>query len=553
MLVLVASRVGAQAASGIGDEARLIPGGDIRLSVAEGDTRWNQRYGPGGVLPLGADLSVDSLNVAQLPILAASQSALQSLLGNPAYRLTLGNTIVRSAERMSSTPITLELGVTHWLTLRASAPIVRTHDEVFFNPNAARSGNVGLNPALAANSPARSINAAFVAQLTQAGSTLQANLAACQANPASASYCPSLNAQAAAATALIQQSSAFATAVTNVYGGATGTPALVVPAAGSAEQRQVSTRVTTLSATYAHFDSLTGGPGITGPGPVAAAPLAYNDAQTLLTQPPFGLLADSLHSIDRVGLGDMDLSATLELFDSFHGNDSARVHPHGFNFRTAVTGVYRLGTGLVKSPDDYVGIGAATGTGTRAIEVHSATDLLFGPHFWTSVIVRATKPMSDQITARIPLGLTNVYIPAFAKQLVGRTLGRSLEVEVDPHLTVTNYFCLTLNYLYRHKELDTYTGRFSFDSATTGFGPVTLDAGILGVGTNWTEQRVGLGLTYSTVSAVVRGKASIPFDISFFHYQTADGSGNQLPRLNHDELQLRLYMRLFGHKLRPGT
>jgi len=542
----------AQAVSSLGDEARTIPGGDIRISVSESDTRFNQRYGPGGLLPLGADLSVDSLNVAQLPILGASQTALQSLLGDPTYRLTLGNTVVGSAVRMSSTPITLEVGLTHWLTLRATAPIVRTHDEVFFNPNAQRIGNVGLNPALFTHTGARVTDSTLLAQFSTAGSTLQADLAACEANPASAAYCPSLDAQAAAATALIQQSGSFAAAMARVYGGGGSSAALVVPVINSAAQNAVSARVTSFASTYAHFDSLTGGPGITGPGPAPAAPLAYSDGQTLLTSPAFGLEADSLRSIDRTSIGDVDLSATLQLFDSFHGSDSARLHPRGFNVRTAVTGLFRLGSGLPKSPEDYIGIGAATGTGVNAVEVHSATDILFGRHLWASIIAIGTQPMTDQISARIPLSALNVYIPKFAEQMVGRSLGRSLSVEVDPHYSFNDYVGLTANYSYRRKETDRYTGRFAFDSAETGFGPTTLDASILDGGTDWTEHRIGLGLTLSTVAAAARGK-SIPFEVSFFHYQTLTGSGTELPRLNYDEVQVRMYVRLWGHKQRAGN
>ena len=76
------------------------------------------------------------------------------------------------------------------------------------------------------------------------------------------------------------------------------------------------------------------------------------------------------------------------LLDSFHGSDSARFHPSGFNYRLSASGFYRLGTGGILPADALVG--TATGTGANAIEIHAASDLLFGHHFWTSVMIKGT-------------------------------------------------------------------------------------------------------------------------------------------------------------------
>ena len=55
----------------------------------------------------------------------------------------------------------------------------------------------------------------------------------------------------------------------------------MVPVDSSAPWTAITGRFHSLAAAYAHFDSLTGGPGIGNQGPVGAAPLGLADAQTL--------------------------------------------------------------------------------------------------------------------------------------------------------------------------------------------------------------------------------------------------------------------------------
>lgn len=534
----------AQAVAGIDDETVTLPGGVIRLSAAESDTRYSSRYGADGLQPLGKDLSVDSIGVRQLPILAPFQSSLRALTQDPTLGVTLGDTRVQTSVRVSVTPIALDIGLTHWLTLRGVVPIVRARNEVAFNPGG-RTGNVGLNPALT-NAAALTVDTALYGQFAAATSGLQAAVTACHANPGSASYCPALNAQSAAAMALIAQASDFAAALARVYGTA-GHVGPVVPVDSSAPWIAIANRIRAFASSYAHFDSLTGGPRITGLPPAGAPPLGLGDAQTLLTTNLIGLGFDSLQTVSSVHLGDIEVGATALLLDSFHGRDSARLHPSGFNYRLAVTGVYRLGTGTPQSPDALAGV--YSGTGANAVEVHAATDMLFGRHFWASVIVRGTLPFSDRVSARLPLGLDNAFPPLFTRQSVNRTLGRTIEVEIDPRYAINNYFGLVTHYRFIRKSADTYSGVFTLDSATTGFGPVTLDASTLGTGTATTEHRWGVGLTYSTIEGASRHGGRLPFDISFFHYQTLTGSAGafgRLPRQETDALQFRVYTRILG-------
>ena len=279
----------AQAVEAIADEALTLPPGVVRLSVSESDTRYSDRYGTGGLQPLGFGLSVDSLGVNQLPILAPLQSSLRALTQDPAFNLTLGAMQVQSSVRVQMTPIGLDIGVARRLTLHAIVPIVQTHNEIFLNPNpGGKTGNVGFNPALALAN-ALAIDTGLYGQFASASASLAAALAACRANPGHAAYCPTLNAQGAAASALISQSSGFASQLANVYGGNGHKTGVVVPVDSSAPWTAITRRFHSLSAAFAHFDSLTGGPAIGAQGPVGAPPLGLGDAQALLTSSALGL------------------------------------------------------------------------------------------------------------------------------------------------------------------------------------------------------------------------------------------------------------------------
>ena len=78
---------------------------------------------------------------------------------------------------------------------------------------------------------------------------------------------------------------------------------------------------------------------------------------------------------------------------------------------------------------------------------------------------------------------------------------------------------------------------------------VTLDARVLGVGTEQTEQRVGGGLSFSTLRAFDRGRARLPIEVHFLHTQVVSGSG-YAPKRFASQLQVRYYTRAFGAPLR---
>ncbi len=549
MLLVVIAAVSAadlraQMVSAPGDEARTLPVGVLRFTVADSNARYSEVFGPGGHnTPVLGNLESDSLGVRQLPALAPAQAAIQSLTGNSGFQLSLGQVIAEASVHKQTIPVAVEAGITRWLTVRASVPIVSTRTDVFVNVNPSRfGGNVALNPALVLPA-ALAADRAVYSQFIRANSALSQALTGCERHPAGAN-CGTLLADSAAVRALITQGSSFAAGLAQVYGGGSGSGSTVVPVSGTAAQNAINSRDATLTAQYNTFFRTIGLPALTTLTPYAApSAAALGDLQTLITSPSLGYAYDTLQTVTHTGIGDAQLSATVRLFDSF-ASDTLRWTPHGWNVRTAVTGVIQIGTG--KPADQFDLANPGTGTGANAIGVHSATDVMFGRHLWGSVIVRGTYPLADHQVERIPSVTGEALVPEINSTTVGRQLGSAIELEVAPRYVINDYFSVSTTYLIRHQAADHYTGTLTLDSTQTGYGTLHLDASTLGANTGYTAQNWGFGVTMSTLNAASRGKVSIPLDVSYLHTETFASTGGSLPHQKSDAVVIRVYVRMFG-------
>jgi len=537
---------------GTGEDAYVVPRGVVRIGVGGRLTSVEEVYATdadGNVsttpTPLGAGLTLDALGAAQIPALRSVQAGLRSLTGLGDLSLSLGRTRGSASADVTTTPLTLDVGLAPRLALRVMAPYVVTRTSVSFDvPGGADGANVGFNPALVAGG-ARDSNAALATQLRAAGEALGGAVAACDADPAGAG-CAALLSRRAEALALVGSSDAFAAGVAGIYGTGEGAAATFVPLEGDAAHLAVRARVGTLRDAYASF-GVTDVIAIEGPAG-ARARASYGDVQGILTDPAYGLQVDSLTSlVERAHFGDVEVGAKLLLLDSF-GSEARRLAATGVGFRASVTALLRLGTGQPALPDELLDLGR--GDGQNDIEVQPAIDLVLGRRLWASVVGRYGIQQKDEQVVRIPERAGDTFVPRYARQLVERKLGNYYAVEVTPRFVLGDYFALAAQYAYAHKAEDEYTGTFVVDSATTGFGEVTLDAATLGAGSERSEHRVGGGITYSTLGAVQRGRGRVPLEITYQYLRTARGSGGRLPRQATSQIELRLYTRLFGRSRR---
>jgi hypothetical protein len=534
---------------GIGDDALVLPRGAFRFRTLGQWTSFNERYGfdtpgrpPGALEPLGVDLTLDTIGVRQFPNLATLQTGLQLLTGNPNWYATLGNSEVTLRDRIAAFPFVFEAGLTKRFSVGIQIPYIVTHASTYLNVNTTGiEGNLGFNPALV-NPAAAGQNTTMLTQFTTAANTLEAQLAACQANPGASPSCPGLNANRASAQALIANSRAFAGGTVGTAGVYTTSP--FVPIVGTDAQLAIEARVAAFRALYQQFGVTSIAATTTGPF-ASQNRLTVIDAQLILTDPAFGIVADPLTSTRKSHVGDIDIGGKFSVYDSFGGSTRARMTPRGLNFRTAVGGIIRIPTGQIESPNNFIDLG--TGRGAAAIEGRWFGDILVGSRFWQSFILRFNKPFADEEEIRI-IDLPNQALaPLYRRQTVERQLGSAFEFETSPRIVVNDFFAVSGHYVYRHKEQDHYKGTFVIPAATTGFADVTLDASTLDLETETREHRLGGGIAFSNLFSFDQGKARFPFEVTYIHWQTTKGSGGNQPKFFTDQIQLRLYARIFGN------
>ena len=549
-MAIFANPAGAQRVLGVGDDALVLPRGVLRFRTIGNWTWFNERYGkdtpgrPDGALePLGIDFTLDTIGVKQFPNLVAVQTGVRQLIGDPNWFPTLGNTVVNLRDHVAAFPFVFEAGLSKRFSVGIQVPYVQTQSSAFFNVNTTgNQGNLGFNPALGVAAAATQ-NATMLTQFTLAANTLEGTIAACQANPAVSPSCPALLAQQANAAALILNSRAFAGGTVGPTGLYSTSP--FVPIVGTDAQLAIEARVAAFRALYASFGVTS--IAVTTKGPFASqGRLTLRDAQRILSDPAFGIAANPLESVTRAHLGDIDVGGKFSVFDSFGGSTEARMSPKGLNFRTAVGVTFRLPTAQIESPDHFIDIG--TGRKATTVEGRWFGDVLLGRRFWESFIVRFNKPFSDDQEMRITDLPNEELAPIYRRQSVHRQLGTTFEFETAPRIVVNDFVAVSGWYMYRNKKQDDYTGTFTIPAAVTGFSDITIDAATLDLETAQTEHRLGGGISFSNLYSFEQGKAKVPFEVQYLHWQTVKGAGGNQPKFFTDQVQLRLYARIFGGK-----
>lgn len=527
----------------------------VRIQGAIGTTteRFGGRSGTGSDdtrEPLGIDFSPDTLGARFLPEIGPLGDSLAALAGRQGLALSLGAVQTRARVSQQLIPLAAELGIFDRVSVSLTIPLVRTRSSVDVRVNeGGATGNLGFNPANAALSgttanAARAQNAALTGQLAQARAALEARLTACAAAPTDPG-CGGF-ANAGAVRQLAAEALATEQRIARLYGTGTGAAggARFVPLAGSDAQRAVDARLAELVGRFRGY-------GITALSDTARpysarARLGIAGFQRILADPAFGIGSDSLRSTARQGTGDVELAAHVQWLDTFGGNEQARLAPRGLQLRSTATAGWRFGTGFLPLPDIY--FDQPTGTGASALLLRSATDVTWGRRLWGTLSVRAALPLADRQLLRIPLSPEDVFVPAYRQQEVARRSGREIQVDLAPRYTLADVLAVWAHYGWRSKQSDRYTGAFTVDEAGPGGESVSFDASALDQESAATEQRVGIGLTYSTVAPYARRRGNLPVEISFAHFETIAGSGGVVPRLSVDQLQVRVYFQLFGER-----
>jgi hypothetical protein len=534
--LLLAARVSAQAPLSHTDDAAPVPAGSLRLRITTAWTRYDQRFtADGGTSPLTDDFSTDALGVAQLPLLAPTEASLRTLAGDQNVRLSLGRLEVRGGARIVTTPISLEYGVTRRLSVGVQVPIVQTRRviQARVNTDTTLRANVGFVPDNARSTAAQE-NLAVVEALTQNADALAALITQCAANPAAAG-CGPVNADPTGAAAARDQARAYASAVSGL--GTDAAHALLAPRAGSALGASIDARRVAINAALQQF--LGAGAGSSTGVFTATTDFSYIDLQGRrgtpgLLQSSLGGGLDSLHTSDRLGIGDVAVGARYLVFDRFARDTAPATR---LQSRLQVGAAVRFATSQADSALDLADIAPGEGAG---VEVHSAMDLLSG-RFGGTIAGRYVKAFSRTVTAPLFGNPEAFYpIPFFGERK--RTAGDVIGLDLTPRYFFSDWLSVDAHYGLERVGATQYSADFTGTPCANCLSVAPRDVETT-VGSATTAQRLGLGFRLSTVDAYARGRARYPIEVSFSHLETVTGDAG-LPKASRDQIQLRFYYRL---------
>jgi len=524
----------AQVVTGVGDDAIPLPRGGWRFLVSG---LWNDHTGAytpnanGGLTrqPLFAGLRSTAAGVAQFPTLAAAERGLRELSGDSRFAVSLGTLETNGAVRQSIAPLALDYGLTKRLSFRIVVPYAESRDASQLLLNRAGTGaNVGINPAFGSTgASARSANGALLAQLDAARTALASELTRCAT--LTAPNCDAIRANAAGAQQLLIRSLGTRDALARVYGTATRGGAPVVPIAGSALETSVKDGITALRTDFAALGvtaiSSTAAPvgasTVLGPG---------GGISRIATDTAFGVGYAAIGSTRRAGIGDIDLTGTWLLYDSFDADQPRRLLQPVRGVRSTLTGGWRFGTAGADRTEDAFDV--PIGEGASALLLRSTTDLVWSRTLWLSATVRAAKPLADDVAVNLPFrdgaGL-------FAPLTVGtarRSLGLRYDVEIAPRVAIGQFFGLSGAVMLRHWGRDRYDAG-NVEQSTPGLSTSALPSRSL--------RAASIGATFSTLASYARGRSRFPAEVIYTHTEPLGASGGLVPAVATERLELRVY------------
>jgi hypothetical protein len=521
------------------DDAAPVPSGALRFRIATVWTRYDERFAAGGgTTPLGAELSTDSLGVAQLPLLAGVESAVQTLGTDPALRLSFGTLHVGSNARIATTPISLEYGVTRRLSVGVLIPIVQTRRvaEATVTGDATRANMGFVAPGTRADAGAQNRGVATAYQ--GAADSLAKLVAQCPTNPTAAG-CAAVNANPADAAAARQLALSFAQAATAL--GTTASTAIVAPRSSSDLAKAIEARRVQLNLQLQQYLGANAGPTVS----VFSAPtdFSYRDLQGdravgavgLLSGPLGGL--DSIHTTERIGFGDIAIGARYLVFDRFQRDSSP---PARIQSRLMVGAALRFATSLPDSAQRLLDIATGDGAG---VDLSSAWDLIVG-RVGGTVGVRYAKSFGRTVQASLVGDPEAPFpYPFFGERK--RTPGDVLGLDLTPRLLLTETLAFDAHYGFERVGATTYgvpEGTLT-PCAACSAADLTTEVS----GTTRTAQRLGFGFRYSTVDAWARGHAPYPVEVSFARLSTISGDAG-LPNQTRDQIEVRLFYQLLRRR-----
>ncbi len=530
----------AQAVAGAGDDAIPIPKGGYRFRIGG---LWNDYAsvftpdGSGGRRGLLDPLATNSLDTRALPQLTAVQQAIRTLSGSADYTLSLGTFEAIGDVRQSTVPLALDVGITKRISVGLLVPYVesRNREQLVLN-RAGTSATVGQNPAIAATAgaAARTANGTLLRQLALARTQLAAEITRCA--DALAIGCAAIRADPAGAQALLTRAQGTQSAIARVYGDSVRAASPLVPISGSTTHSAIVGTIGTLRTAFQGFGVTSIAQGV-APAP-ATVVYGPGSLRALAADSTLGLNYDTFGDTRRAGIGDVDLTATALLFDTFDADQKRRLNNTGRALRTTLTAGFRFGTAGANRAQDPLDV--PIGDGASAILLRSTTDVIANKWFWVSGSLRIVRPFSDNLAVMLPLPTDSTVFNPFSIGVAKRSLGQRTEIELAPRVMFGQFFGISGAYLLRRVGASKLApqGNVGVVDCRPGafcaqIGPqITLAS---------TLHALSIGASFSSLASYTRGGAKWPLELQFVHTAAIGASGSIVPITSTDRLELRIY------------
>ncbi len=520
------ARAGAQAVEG-----PLTPAGRLRVQVAPlfwtHDHRFGRHVEDGRVVdeeePLGFDLTRQAAGTELLPALGELQDALGDAQTNPGFRVSLGRTRARIQATRITLPLRADVGVTEWLTVGVTAPLVRTRSEVAFLLDADSStANLGLNPRLERPSQVDSFQEAIGAAIEELEARADAR---CDGRDATAVECGEMD-------AALDQARSLRDALSRAYGSGG-----LFPFGASTAGRILVGRLETLRARFSDH----GVDGFPETLPLADGPLTPEQLDAYLSDPAFGIAGDTLDTWRSPWrLGDVELHGALRLLEKSEPADSGSVFDRA-TWLVGAGGLVRFGTGRPDAADRFTDLGS--GDGQTDVELRAFGDVAWARTLGLWADLRYGVQMEGERVRRVAPPEA-VLAPASLTRRVSWTPGNYLSAEVAPRYHLTPELAVAARYRYYRKAEDAYGLLPTDDTGPDELPPV--DPSVLELETEETLQQLGVGLVFSTLRRSEAGLAGRPVEVHARYRTTLAGSGGLAPRASSFRVGLRLFWRLWG-------
>ena len=482
-----------------------VPGGTVRVELDGSLETFDQRFRSGQRESYGADLSSPALGSDRIPLLADADVRIGRIIGNPSYRLNLGELTSDVMADIGKGTLGLGLGLTDRITIFGRIPLVRTRVQpgLMLNPT---NADAGLNPGEASQLP-------FFQDFDAALATLSGKLAAgdYDGNPA----------QRTLAEATLAEGTALRSDLFGLLADpSTASP--VVPTATSGTGAAVLTRIEGLQNTLASSLDV---PGFALDPALPTDPLGDDGLRQLLSG-PLALRAGESRVTFR---GDAEAGASLTLIDRWDRGTSRG------GFRAAVSGLVRFPTGVREQPDRPLDIG--TGDGQTDIQIDLVTDLGAGA-FGARLAGTYVRQLPSNVLARVaPPG--QPFVGSDRLALVRRNPGDIVAIDVRPFFRLARTLALQAGVQHWNRKAD----QVSYASPSEALPGV--DASVLAEETAANATLLSAGITYSNPGRFGREGMGLPVDASWSYERVLRSKKGRVPDTHRVQARLRLYFGLW--------